>query len=267
MFLALFLASSVQHHSLTSLVAIVFFMSVDRLITAIVVPVFNEADHLDALLERLLAVTGSEQGLGSVIVVDDGSTDGSRDLLTRWSDVPGVLVRMHDVNRGKGAAIRTGLECVSEDWVVIQDADLEYDPADLPRLLTPLRDGQADFVYGSRCLPLPSGDAGGRRRFNVYALGVCALNWTVRVLYGLRVTDEATCYKVFRTADLRRMDLQCERFEFCPEVTAKAARLGLRIAELPIAYRPRNRAEGKKIGWRDAWDAFRTLWRYRHWTP
>lgn len=234
---------------------------------AIIVPVFNEADHLDAMLERLLGVTRCESCLGPVIVVDDGSTDGSRELLTQWSDAADVLIRLHEANRGKGAAIRTGLAEVTADWVVIQDADLEYDPADLPALLTPLIQEQADFVFGSRCLPLPGDGKARRRRFNIYALGVWALNRMVLLIYGLRVTDEATCYKVFRTADLRRMDLQCERFEFCPEVTAKAARLGLRLKEIPIAYVPRSRAQGKKIGWRDALVAFRTLWRYRHWTP
>lgn len=235
--------------------------------TAIIVPVFNEADHLGAMLERLLGVTRCESCLGPVIVVDDGSTDGSRELLAQWSDEADVVIRFHEANRGKGAAIRTGLAEVTADWVVVQDADLEYDPADLPALLTPLIQGKADFVFGSRCLPLPGDGKVRRRRFNIYALGVWALNRMVRLIYGLRVTDEATCYKVFRTVDLRRMELECERFEFCPEVTAKAARLGLRLIEIPIAYVPRSRAQGKKIGLRDAFSAFQTLWRYRNWTP
>lgn len=232
----------------------------------VVVAVYNEAAHLEAMMDRLLAVTRGRPDFDSVVVVDDASGDGSAGLLSRWADAADVTLLTHARNRGKGAAIRTALGAVRSEWVVIQDADLEYDPADLPSLLVPIVEGQADVVYGSRRLSL-DGRPRARSLRDVYAWGVGVLNVAVRMIYGLRLTDEATCYKAFRTEDLRRMDLRCERFEFCPEVTAKAARMGLRLIEVPIRYSPRTRREGKKIGWRDAVVALRTLWRYRRWVP
>jgi glycosyltransferase involved in cell wall biosynthesis len=177
---------------------------------------------------------------------------------------PDVIVLHHLHNRGKGAAIRTGLSHAHGRFTIVQDADLEYDPRDYPRLLEPLLPGRADIVYGSRYLrPSP----GSRRGTRLFRYGVSVLNLVLRFLYGVRLTDEATCYKVFPTNVLRAMDLQCERFEFCPEVTAKACRMGLTIAEVPIRYTPRTATEGKKIRWTDGWEALVTLWRWRRWRP
>jgi glycosyltransferase involved in cell wall biosynthesis len=220
----------------------------------VIVPVYNEQHTIDGLLHRL--VNGPDPDR-QVVVVDDGSHDGTAAALARWQDTPGVEVLRHDRNRGKGAAVRTGLAAARGTFAVIQDADLEYDPADLPRLIEPLRRGEADVVYGSRYLapgtPLP------RTRFR---LAVNLLNGLVWLLYGRRLTDEATCYKAMPTALWRSLDLRAERFELCPEVTAKVCRLGLRLVEVPVSYHPRSLKDGKKIGWRDAWP---TVWALLKW--
>lgn len=227
---------------------------------SVIVPVYNEAATVAPLLDRVVAVPCVKQ----VIVVDDGSTDGSSALLEKWADHPHVILLRHPHNRGKGAAIRTGLAHAQGRFTLVQDADLEYDPFDYPRLLEPLLQWQADIVYGSRYLrPSPGRRSCGR----LFRYGVVLLNLAVRLLYGVRLTDEATCYKVLPTDVLRSMELQCERFEFCPEVTAKACRMGLTITEVPIRYTPRTAAEGKKIRWTDGWEALATLWRWRRWQP
>lgn len=224
---------------------------------SIIVPVYNEERTIDALLHRLCDVANHEN---EVIVVDDGSTDATPRLLAAWKARPGMLLLRHDQNRGKGAAIRTGLRCVHGEITIIQDADLEYDPADFPRLVQVIRSGESDVVYGSRYLTPHA-----RLPMNRFRLGVSCLNYLVRLLYGQRLSDEATCYKAFRTSLLRRLDLKANGFDFCPEVTAKLCRLGHRILEVPISYHPRTKAQGKKIGWRDGLHAAWTLvkWRLR----
>lgn len=226
-----------------------------RPLLSVIVPVYNEAATVDAVLQRVVETPYSKE----VIVVDDGSTDGTADVLRRWSERPGVRVLRHETNRGKGAAIRTGLEQVRGRFVLVQDADLEYDPQDYPRLVERLMAG-APVVYGSRYL-------GGRGPWTPHRLGVMLLNWCVRWWYGAEITDEATCYKAFSAHVLRAMELECQRFEFCPEVTAKALRMGLRIVEVPIRYRPRSRRQGKKLRFRDGIEAVKTLWRLRRWVP
>jgi glycosyltransferase involved in cell wall biosynthesis len=222
-----------------------------RPLLSVIIPVYNEARTIDDLLARVLDSPLAEQ----VIVVDDGSTDGTADKLHSWRRK--VIPLAHPQNRGKGAAIRTGLKLATGEYTLIQDGDLEYDPHDYRALLEPLLAGQGDAVYGSRYLrPQP---------WSLYRLGVSFLNVCVSRWYGLRLTDEATCYKMFRTADLKRMHLTCQRFEFCPEVTAKACRMGLRIVEVPISYQGRTKADGKKIRLNDGHAAVRTLWRYRRW--
>lgn len=219
---------------------------------AVIVPAFNEVDTIAEVVARLRALPLAPQ----IVVVDDASTDGTGAVLAGLAG-PGLTVLTHPVNRGKGAAIRTALAAVTADAVVIQDADLEYLPEELPLLLEPVAAGRADIVYGSRFL----GTLTGMKFANYLANKILA--WTASILFAHRITDEATCYKLFRTSVLRSIPLVCERFEFCPEVTARAIRRGLRIHELPITYQGRTVEAGKKIRLTDAWEAFFTLLRWR----
>jgi glycosyltransferase involved in cell wall biosynthesis len=222
----------------------------------IIVPVFNEERTVGELLARLAAGPYPDR---QVIVVDDGSTDRTPELLAEWADRPGWLVLRQPANRGKGSAVRLGLDHAAGEVTVIQDADLEYDPADLPAVVGPVLRGEARAVYGSRVL----GGQQGRPWYSPYRLAVAGLNHLARLLYGQRLTDHATCYKALPTALWRALDLRAERFELCAEVTAKLSRLGIPIREVGISYRPRTRAEGKKIGWRDAVAAAQTFVRWR----
>jgi glycosyltransferase involved in cell wall biosynthesis len=193
-----------------------------------------------------------------VVVVDDGSRDGTREALAELATRLPIRAFFHERNRGKGAAIRTALAEARGEIVIIQDADLEYDPEDYPRLIAPIVKGTTNVVYGSRYLshenPLP---------LTHFKVAVLLLNAMANILYGTRLTDEATCYKVFRTSLLKSLPLRCERFEFCPEVTARVSKRGERILEIPIRYHYRTRAQGKKIGWRDGFEAIWTLIRFR----
>lgn len=231
----------------------------------IVIPAFNEAGTIRQLVNSVLRARKDEGWAAEVLVVNDGSTDATADILSDLQKSGGFDVLTHPTNQGKGAAIRTAMAVASGTYLVIQDADLEYDPRQITHLLRRLRQGDVDAVYGSRVLGARAGLC--RQRRNLFALGVWLLNWTVRWLYHMQTTDEATCYKLFRTSDLQRMELCCERFEFCPEVTAKASRLGLKVVEIPISYSPRSTSDGKKIGAGDALSAFWTLWKYRNWSP
>lgn len=227
---------------------------------SVLIPVYNEQATLDSILTL---VTNLDLDL-EVIAVDDGSTDGSPEVLKSWQSHPRVTTLYHDTNKGKGRAIRTALEAVSGQFVIVQDADLEYDPAQYPNLIDPLIHETADVVYGSRYLADHNLFSSGRLAFR---FGIEVLNLAVFLLYGYRLSDEATCYKVFPTDRLRQMDLCCERFEFCPEVTAKAARMKLQIVEVPVRYQARTVQAGKKIRWKDGLEALRCLWRWRHWVP
>jgi glycosyltransferase involved in cell wall biosynthesis len=226
----------------------------------VIVPVYNEAATIAQLLAHVLAAPVPKQ----VVIVDDGSDDGTSDLLQKWIGHREVVLLRHAHNRGKGAAIRTALAYARGRFTLIQDADLEYFPGDYPSLLEPLLRGEAQVVFGSRYLA-HTGHAAATARWCRYGVGL--LNLCVRLLYGVRLTDEATCYKVFPTDLLRAMDLRCERFEFCPEVTAKACRMGLPIVEVPIRYRPRGRAAGKKLRCYDGIQALGNLWKWRSWSP
>mgnify|MGYP000586759703 CR=1 FL=1 len=222
---------------------------------SVIVPVFNERGTVEELLQRVERVPLDKE----IVVVDDGSTDGTRELLRRFENRPGFRVLFHERNRGKGRAIRTGLDAASGDVVVIQDADLEYDPQDFLELLRPIQEGRTRVVYGSRRLIRSNRQHSGV----IFYLGGMFVTWMTRWLYGLKITDEATCYKMFDAELLRSLRLSCERFEFCPEVTAKLARRGEPIVEVPIRYYPRHKDEGKKIGWRDAVEAVWTLLKLR----
>lgn len=217
---------------------------------SVLIPVYNERDTIQETLCRIRQLDVPVE----IIVVDDASTDGTLALLEQE---PGIVLGRHEWNQGKGAAIRTALSLVTGDIVAIQDADLEYDPRDLLRLMEPIARGEATVVYGSRFLR-------GRPRME-WPNYLCnrLLAWTANLLYGARLTDEATCYKVFDASLLRSIPLNCRRFEFCPEVTAKVRKRGQRIVELPISYDPRSYDSGKKIRWWDGVSAMWTLLRYR----
>ncbi len=224
-----------------------------RVTLSVVIPAFNERDTIGEALRRVHALRTAGVSV-EIVVVDDASTDGTRELLEAERDI--VLLR-HAVNQGKGMAIRTALARVTGRVVAIQDADLEYDPFDLLRLMEPILNAEARVVYGSRFL------AG--RPAMAWPNYLCnrLLAWTTNLLFGARLTDEATCYKVFDTALLRSIPLVCRRFEFCPEVTTKVLRRGERILELPISYHPRTYDSGKKIRWWDGVEALWTLVKYR----
>jgi glycosyltransferase involved in cell wall biosynthesis len=226
----------------------------------VIVPVYDEVGTIDELLRQVLRCPLSKQ----ILVVDDASNDGTAERLSDWSRKGQIELVQHDQNRGKGAAIRTALARAVGEYVIIQDADLEYDPQDYVPLIEALRRGDADVVYGSRYAHRRGLDLGERFTFRC---GIALLNLAVRILYGVRLTDEATCYKVFPRQVLEKLNLECERFEFCPEVTAKACRLGLAIHEVPISYRPRTARAGKKLRLRDGFVALYTLWKWRKWQP
>ena len=218
---------------------------------SVIVPVYNEEAHLDELLLAVLASPVDKE----VIIVDDGSTDGTREKLQDLPPIDNVTIVFHDRNYGKGASIRTALNYAHGEYVLIQDSDLEYDPGDYPALLAPLERGEANAVYGVR----PDRPERGLRFF----LGAKFLTHLTNLLYGTNIHDEATCYKVLRRSVLMQMHLECNLFEFCPEVTAKLCRMGEPIAEVPISYHPRSAVEGKKIRHADGWLAIWTLIRYR----
>jgi dolichol-phosphate mannosyltransferase len=215
---------------------------------SVIIPVYNEFRTFDQVLERVRRAPLPQGCSKEIVVVDDGSTDGTTEMLGEHARA-GVIVGHHSArNYGKGAAIRTGIMLASGDIVLIQDGDLEYDPRDYARILEPIVRGEADIVYGSRFLGQPAGMAIKNRIAN------WILTAAANLLYNARLTDEATAYKAFRASILRGMHLECRRFEFCP---------GHRIWEVPIAYNARGIAEGKKIRARDGLQALWTLIRYR----
>jgi len=226
---------------------------------SIVIPVYNEERTIERVIAAVTAVDLSPLGLErEIVVVDDGSRDTT---LARLNGIGNSLVKViqHQRNQGKGAAIRTGLKHVTGDVVLIQDADMEYDPQDYPTLLRPIVEGRAQVVYGSRFLKA-------RRPANMsipHLWGNRFLTWLVNLLYGAGLTDLETCYKVFRTEVIQSVNLRCQQFEFCPEVTAKLCKKGLRITEVPISYLGRTVEEGKKIAWKDGRQAVTALLRYR----
>jgi dolichol-phosphate mannosyltransferase len=224
---------------------------------SVIIPVYNEFRTFPQVLERVRAAPLPQGCSKEIVVIDDGSTDGTAQLLGEHEQA-GVILAHHAVNNaGKGAAIRTGIGLATGDIVLIQDGDLEYDPADYHRLVEPIVRGQADIVYGSRFLGKPIGMALKNRIAN------WILTTAANLFYGARITDEATAYKAFRTSILRQVHLECQRFEFCPEVTAKLSRLGYRVHEVPISYNARGVADGKKIRARDGFAALWTLVKFR----
>lgn len=230
---------------------------------SIIVPAYNEHEYIRELLKRVRAVP--LPGLKKeIIIVDDCSTDGTRDVLEA-EKIDGQRVLFHDVNRGKGAAIRTGLAAATGDIILIQDADLEYDPGDYPSLLKPILDDDADVVYGSRF----SGGGGARRvLYYWHSVGNIMLTTMSNMLSGLNMSDMETCYKVFRAEVIKSAHLRSERFGFEPEITMKIARgKHWRVYEVPISYRGRTYEQGKKIGLKDAFAAVYVMMRARFIDP
>ena len=221
---------------------------------SVIVPVYNERNTVAEILRRIRAV---ELPLPlEVVVVDDGSTDGTGKVLSALQDST-VMVVTHPANRGKGAAVRTGMASARGDLVLIQDADLEYDPDDWPRLLDPVLKGKAQVVYGSRF-------TGERRAMRpAQWLGNRMLTLTANVLYRSTLSDMETCYKLFDRSVLEGITVESDGFDFEPEITAKVLRRGYRIYEVPISYAGREISEGKKISWRDGLPSLFALFRYR----
>ena len=222
---------------------------------SVIIPVYNEKNTVLELLRRVEAVPLSLDK--EIIVVDDFSTDGTREVLG-GIERPDIKVLFHVKNMGKGSALTTGFSQATGDIVLVQDADLEYDPAEYPGLLAPILDGRADVVYGSRFLGGPH-----RVLFFWHSVGNRFLTSLSNVVTNLNLTDMETCYKVFRGDVLRKLSLKSRRFGFEPEVTIKVAKLKCRIYEVPISYAGRNYSEGKKIGWKDGVAALWHIMRYR----
>jgi dolichol-phosphate mannosyltransferase len=231
---------------------------------SVLIPAYHEERTIAEVLRRVAAVDTEAVGFDKeIIVCDDGSRDGTSSEIEQVAATnPAIKLVRHPRNRGKGAAIRTALEHATGDYVLIQDADLEYEVDDYPALLEAINAG-AVVVYGSRFLATPRPE--GMHAANFLANRVLPI--TSNLLYGLSITDEATCFKVFRTDLLRSLGLECEGFEFCPEVTAKLGLRKIRIVEVPIAYRARDVASGKKVRWTDGVEALWVLVKHRVRSP
>lgn len=240
---------------------------------SIIMPVYNERTTLEDIVQRVQAVDLTVNANGKnpvlagpvefereIIIVDDGSTDGTRDVLDDWREDPPANMQIiyHERNSGKGAALRTGFQHATGDVIIVQDADLEYDPRDYVKLLEPLLEGRAPVIYGSRFL------GGPRAAMSLtHTLGNQLLTVITNVLYGTSLSDMETCYKCFRRDVIDGMVLRSRAFEIEPELTAKILKRGYTIFEVPISYNGRAFHEGKKISWKDGFSAVRTLFRYR----
>ncbi|MBI3299987.1 MAG: glycosyltransferase family 2 protein [Elusimicrobia bacterium] len=222
---------------------------------SVLIPVYNEARTIARVIDEVVR-KNADLDL-ELVVVDDGSTDGTHEALKTLNH-PKVKLFAHEKNSGKGAAIRTAIKHATGDIIIIQDADLEYDPGDYKALLEPIIKGEADVVYGSRML---------KKDYKIsywrYHLGGRLVSLWTNLMFGSALTDQPTCYKVFKADLLKSFDLECTGFEFCSEVTALVLKKGIPIVELPIAYNPRSITEGKKIRWTDGVIAIWTLTKHR----
>ena len=220
---------------------------------SLVIPIYNEVELIETVLEHVRRLPYDLE----LVLVDDFSTDGTREILKREEQKPDTIVLYHERNRGKGGALRTGFAQATGDIIIVQDADMEYDPQDIPAVIQPILDGKCNVAYGSRFI----GSVEKMRLPNRVANFLLA--WMATLLYGQHLTDEATAYKAFRREVIQSIELKCEGFEFCPEVTAKVLRRGEKIIETPVKFVARGFNEGKKIGWPDFFVAVWTLLKYR----
>ncbi|GAB4527694.1 MAG: glycosyltransferase family 2 protein [Anaerolineales bacterium] len=221
---------------------------------SVIIPVYNEEATLREIIRRLDAVGVADE----IVIVDDGSVDGTRDILRELENLERVRVFYHERNQGKGAAVVTGIRNASGDMMLIQDADLEYDPRDIPSLLKPLQEGMADVVYGSRFLGAPH-----RSTMFWHMVANKLLTLMTNILYNAILSDMETGYKLFRREIVQKMTIHARRFDFEPEFTAKILKRKVRIFEVPITFNPRDYEDGKKIGLKDAFAAVWTLLKYR----
>jgi len=219
---------------------------------SVIIPVYNEAGTILEVVKRVQETPYDKE----IIVVDDCSTDGTVEILKRIEG-DGMIVLFHKFNQGKGASIRTAIPRITGDFVIIQDADLEYNPSEYPRLLTPILEGKADVVYGSRFLGGPH-----RVLFFWHALGNRIITILSNILTDLNLSDMETGYKAFRSEILKKIEIKSNRFGFEPEITAKVAKMGCRIYEIPISYWGRDYTEGKKISWKDGLAAIYWIVKY-----
>ena len=220
---------------------------------SIVIPVYNEIKTVGRVISRIAALPMNTE----IVIVDDCSTDGTREVLASLQGLPGVKIILKDKNAGKGAALRTGFQATTGDFIVVQDADLEYDPRDIPQLIQPLLKDEADIVYGSRFIGPEHQD-----KSWVHRMGNAVLTQSSNLFSGLKLTDMETCYKAFSRQAIRDIEIDQNRFGIEPELTAKLARRGYRFVEVPISYQSRGYDEGKKIGFRDLINAFYCIGRY-----
>ena len=225
---------------------------------SVLIPAFNEQPTIAQSIERVL----QEEVVSQIIVIDDGSSDGTRETLMKLKHRDErIEVLFHGTNRGKGAAVRTALPHVRAPISIIHDADLEYHPTDFMTVIQPILDGHSNVVYGSRVLHPDN-----KYPLDLFRVGSFVVTQVANLLYGAGLTDEPTCYKAFKTSLLQSLPLKADGFDFCPEVTALVRKQGERIIEVPIRYNKRSVAEGKKIGWRDGFEAVFVLIRLRFWS-